>query len=317
MKPHKRTLQALLVAAVTLPVTQATAAEETLVAAYPDWTGGAISCEIVTQIVESWGHEVERLKMPTGPAVFEGVRSGDIDFACENWPSYVPSKSKYMTKFGGDGSVAYLGEMGIVGQSGYYVPRYLIKGDSARDIEATAPDLVTYEDLGRYGDLFATLETRPKGRILGCPVAAWDCKDEERLAGLGLDFVHVELGSETALWSEIKGSYRRGDPFVAYTWEPHWIHAELDLVEIELPEYSDEAWPASDWPADKAFNFGNPNFVEAHPKIAGLLRNMTLTNAMQAEMIFEVDVNQRKLEEVVAEWLTDNASTWQGWIPES
>ena len=106
-----------------------------------DWTGAIVTCRLIEFIINDWGYKVKRITMPSGPAVSEGMRAGDLDYACESWPSYSTTKEKYIKYYGGDGSVEYLDPVGIVGQSGYYVPRYVIEGDSERGIKAVAPDL--------------------------------------------------------------------------------------------------------------------------------------------------------------------------------
>ena len=91
------------------------------------------------------------------------------------------AKAKYFAEYGGDGSVIYVTESGVVGASDYYIPRYMCEGDSSRGIEATTPDLCMHargecsncglEKLNQYADVFAAPETAPKGRLVGCPVA--------------------------------------------------------------------------------------------------------------------------------------------------
>ena len=94
--------------------------------------------------------------------------------------------------------------------------------------------------MNEYSDLFKTLETGDQGRLIGCPVAAWECEDTKRMEILGLNYAVTELGSEAAHWAEIQAAYKRQEPFIAYAWEPHWIHAALDLVKVELPEHSND-----------------------------------------------------------------------------
>ena len=49
-----------------------------------DWTGGLVTCRILTTIMEQeMGHKVRHITMPSGAGVYEGLRSGDLDFACE------------------------------------------------------------------------------------------------------------------------------------------------------------------------------------------------------------------------------------------
>ena len=101
-----------------------------------DWTGGVITCRLIEFIIRDWGYKVQRISMASGPAVLQSVRNEEVDFGCEQWPSYSKAKNRFIRKFGGDGSVVYLGEVGIVGQGGYYIPRYLLRGDKRRKIKA-------------------------------------------------------------------------------------------------------------------------------------------------------------------------------------
>ena len=277
----------------------------------PDWTGGAVMCEIIHQIAErELGYKIKRITMPSGPGRDEAIRSGDLDYGCELWPSYSTTKEKYVTEYGGDGSIVKIADAGVIGESSYYVPRYMVEGDGA-----TAPDLKTWEDLNKYADLFKTLETGDKGRLIGCPVSAWQCEDNKRLELLGLNYTAVELGSEAAHWAEIQAAYKRKEPFLAYAWEPHWIHAALDLVNVSLPAHSDEKWPATGWAKDVTYNYGNPDFVKNHPDVAKLIENFRLTNSMQAPMILAIDVDGKEMEDVVDAWLSENESTWKAWLP--
>ena len=277
----------------------------------PDWTGGAVMCEIIHHVLENeMGYKVKRITMPAGAALDEGMIAGDLDFGCERWPGYDSTKDKYVKEYGGDGSIVYYAPTGVVGASGYYVPRYMVEGDGA-----VAPDLKSYKQLNQYKELFATLESEGKGRLIGCPVAAWECQDNERVAGLGLDFVVTELGSETAHWAEMEAAYKRKEPFIAYAWEPHWIHATLDLVEIELPAYSDDAWPVSDWGDDITQHYGPKELAERHPDIVELFNKVRVSNTEQAGMILAIDKDGKDIQDVVAAWMDENEAKWKAWVP--
>lgn len=277
----------------------------------PDWTGGALTCEILHTVLETqMDYKVKRITMPAGVALDEGMIAGDLSFGCERWPTYDPVKDKYVAEYGGDGSIVYYAPTGIVGQSGYYVPRYLVEGDGAK-----APDLKTWEDLNQYSDLFKTLESDGKGRLIGCPVAAWECEDAARLKALGVDYVVTELGSETAHFAEMQAAYKRGEPFLAYAWEPHWIFAVMDLVEVKLPAYDADKWPATDWGEDVTQWYGPKALAEDNPDIVELFKNARLTNAEQADMILRIDEKGEDMDAVVAEWVENNQDRWKAWLP--
>ena len=169
--------------------------------------------------------------------------------------------------------------------------------------------------MNEYADLFKTLESGDKGRLLGCPAASWQCEDQKRMDMLELNYAAVELGSEAAHWAEMQAAYKRKEAFIAYAWEPHWIHAALDLVKVELPEHSDDKWPATGWAQDVTYNYGNPEFAKNNPEAVELLTNFRLTNEEQAPLILAIDVDGREMDEVVTEWLKENEDTWKAWLP--
>ena len=282
-------------------------------------TGNLIDAKLAELIlVDEMGYEVQYVFLPLGPPTWEAVRAGDIDVAFEFWPSSSPERGEYLEEFGGDGSAAFLGEMGIRGASGYYVPRYVIEGDPDRGISAVATDLVSWEQLNKYKDLFATPETTPHGRLIGCPYLGWQCQDEERAKSLKLDYVVATLGSEVAQFAELEAAYSRREPILVYLWEPHWTHAKYDLVELKLPDYTDECWStdfACDWPEDITYNFGSATLQERYPDVFQLVWNISLSNQDQADMSLKVDVNDQEIEEVVREWMANNEDVWKSWIP--
>ena len=292
-----------------------------------DWTGNLVFGQLVQIILEEeMDYKVKQIFM-AGTAGWEAMASGDLDIALEAWPSYnADAKARYFADYGGDGSVMYVTEAGVVGASDYYVPRYVCEGDSARGIKATAPDLCMHakgqcshcglEKLKPYADVFASPETKPKGRLIGCPVAGWGCEDQARLDAAGLDFTAVELGTDTAQWAELTAAIKRGEPILVYAWEPMWIFAAFDLVGIGIPKNEDgSCWPTCGWPEDVTFQSANPDFANKHPEVIQMLKNMKLSNAQQAPMIFDVDVNKMAVEDAVRKWMASNEDTWRPWVP--
>ena len=79
------------------------------------------------------------------------------------------------------------------------------------------------KDLNKHKAKFATIETGNRGRLIGCPVAGWNCHDQKRLDLLGIDFQADELGTEAAAIAEAKAAYMRKEPFLLYLWSPHWF----------------------------------------------------------------------------------------------
>ena len=312
---------------------QANAAKR-LHAAIADWTGGIITCEVAVAILErEMGYKIKQTVFPSGTGLWEAIAAGELDFACESWPSYAEAdtvmlnedliyEGKVVGTYSGDGSVDLLGTAGIIGMSDYWIPRY-----AAEEL-----GIKTWKDLNKHKAKFATIESGKRGRLIGCPVAGWNCHDQKRLDLLGIDFQADELGTEAAAIAEAKAAYMRKEPFLLYLWSPHWFFGEYDMVGVQLPEHKTcdsfteannwkdcgtAAWPATGWAKDYTFNYGNPEtFAKAeHAKAAEFFTKMKFENADQAVMLVEVKQKNRDLKEVVKEWKDANPDKWRSWIP--
>ena len=234
-----KTLSAFVLSFVLLLGTFSQANAKRLTAAVADWTGGEITCQVaVSMLEEELGYKVKRVVFPSGTGLWEAIAAGEIDFACESWPSYAEADTvmmkgplmydgKSMFNYEGDGSVDLLGTSGIIGLSDYWIPRYA----------AEKFGIKTWKDLNKHKKEFATIETGNRGRLIGCPVAGWNCHDQKRLDLLGIDFQADELGTEAAAIAEAKAAYMRKEPFMLYLWSPHWFFGEFDMVGVQLPEH--------------------------------------------------------------------------------
>jgi glycine betaine/proline transport system substrate-binding protein len=332
-----KTISALFLSLVLLVGSFGTAnAAKRLHAAIADWTGGIITCEVAVAILErEMGYKVKQTVFPSGTGLWEAIAAGELDFACESWPSYAEADSvmlnedliyegKVVGSYSGDGSVDLLGTSGIIGLSDYWIPRYA----------AEKFGIKTWKDLNKHKKEFATIETGNRGRLIGCPVAGWNCHDQKRLDLLGIDFQADELGTEAAAIAEAKAAYMRKEPFLLYLWSPHWFFGEFDMVGVQLPEHKvcdpdtfteannwkdcgTKGWPATGWAKDYTMNYGNPaTFAKAeHSDAKKFFEKMSLQNIDQAKMLVEVDIKKRDVKEVVNEWLDNNPGKWKSWLP--
>jgi glycine betaine/proline transport system substrate-binding protein len=131
-------------------------------------------------------------------------------------------------------------------------------------------------------------------------------------------------GSEQAVLAELDAAYNRQEPILFYFWTPHSVHAQYDLTEVKLPDYSDECYAgaesggvACDYPADNLFKIFWADFDEYAPEAYQFLRNMTYSTEDQIRMIAAVELDGMAVEEAAREWLNANEATWRAWVPES
>ncbi len=324
---------AALILSSFLILSAGTANAKRLVAAVPDWTGGEITCQVAVAILEEeLGYKIERIVFPSGTGLWEAVAAGDIDFACESWPSYAEADDvminmdliydgEVVKSYSGDGTInAYT--TGIIGMSDYYVPKYFVDAN---------PDFKDWSDLNKFKSQFANAETGSKGRLIGCPVAGWNCHDQKRLDLLGIDFEAVELGTEVAALAEAQAAYDRGEPFLLYLWEPHFFFGKNEMVGVKLPAHKDcatfteadnwqdcgdSAWPATGWAMDYTMNYMNPDMINdpANAEALAFFKKMKFSNTDQAKMLVRVGDDGLSVEDAVAEWKS-STDVWQAWLP--
>ena len=163
----------------SLVLSAGTANAKRLTAAVTHWTGGELTCQVAVAILEEeLGYRVDRIEFASGTGLWEALPLAILT-ACESWPSYAERRcndqhefvydGEVVKEYSGDGSVdAYTS--GIIGMSDYYVPKYFVDAN---------PDFKDWSDLNKYKDQFATPETGSKGRLIGCPVAGWNCHDQK------------------------------------------------------------------------------------------------------------------------------------------
>ena len=287
-----------------------------------DWTGNLIDINLAKVIMEEHlGLEAE-LVFADYTAQWAGLANGDLDIAMEIWPSFSwDAWDEWVVE---KKVVEKVGDLGMVGSSGWYVPTYVIKGDAARGIEPMAPNLKTWQDIEQYADLFKRPETGDKIFCIDA-IQSWEIKNEARIEALGLNMVNVYAGTEGALIAEIEGAYERGEAlFICDMWKPHWVQGKYDLTEIELPPYSDECYGVDgkepgdfgcDFPDEMTYNIARVGFKDECPQAYDLIKNMWLTAEQQQVMMVMVDLEGMEMEAAVKSWMADNEDVWKKWLP--
>ncbi len=208
--------------------TVAQCGSETIVLAVNPWVGAAANANVAKNIMESeMGCTVE-LQEVNESAQFPAMADGDVDATLEVWPSgHAKDRKDYIDKAG---TVVDAGELGIIGNIGWFTPSYVVEQN---------PDYATWEGFKDNADEFATAETGDKGRFLGADTT-YSIFDEAIIASLGLDLEVVYSGSEAASLAALDKAYENQDPILMYWWTPQWANAKYDLVEVELPAYTEE-----------------------------------------------------------------------------
>jgi len=200
------------------------------------WINTAIAEFIIEQ---GYGYPVEVVTITT-PVMQQSLPVGEVHVHMELWRTNVMDWYTTVTE---EGTVSDLGDTFESSTQGWYVPRYVIEGDTERGIEPMAPDLESVFDLERYKDVFADPEEPSKGLLLN-GIVGWNVTEINKVKltayGLADDYNTMDPGSSAALDAAIAGAFERGEPILFYYWEPTWLLGTYDAVKLAEPAYASD-----------------------------------------------------------------------------
>ncbi|MFR9676244.1 glycine betaine ABC transporter substrate-binding protein [Streptomyces sp. TR02-1] len=279
---------------------------DTVTLAQPSWVGAQANVAVAAKLLEDEvGADVDVQQLDE-PAAFDALHSGKADAILEDWAGVPEKEELYVEK---KKTVVPGGDLGVEGHIGWYVPKYYADKH---------PDVTNYKKLNKYWKDFQTSESGGKGQFLGA-APSYTTHDQELIDSHDLNFKIVPTGSEAAELKEIKRLYDAKKPFIGYWWQPQWMNAEIEMVEVELPKYEDGC--LDEKPITCGYDtlmlqkYLNADFEKNGGDAAQFLKNFEWTTEDQnkvAQMIAGEDMDP---EDAAAKWIKENKSTWQEWMP--
>jgi glycine betaine/proline transport system substrate-binding protein len=287
---------------------------ETIVIAVNPWVGAAANANVAKNIMESeMGCTVE-LQEVNESAQFPAMADGDVDATLEVWPSgHAKDRKDYIDKAG---TVVDGGLLGIIGNIGWFTPSYVIEEN---------PQFATWEGFEGDTGIFATAETGDKGRFLGADTT-YSIFDEAIIATLSLNLEVVYSGSEAASLAALDKAYSNGDAILMYWWTPQWANAKYDLVEVELPPYTDECGAIAAEDPDAAVGYGcdyaedvlykafSAELETKDPAAFAFLSSFNWTDVDQNQVALQIQEGTDP-SEAAQSWIDANTDVWQAWLP--
>jgi glycine betaine/proline transport system substrate-binding protein len=279
-----------------------------------DWTGQLITTQLMGEVLKAAGYNVEYVQADY-LAQFAGLETGDLHVAMEIWET---TGREAMDAATATGNVVNVGPTGMQAKEEWWYPLYM---------KELCPGLPNWEALKEpaCAEAFGTAETLPNGRYLGGPVT-WGGFDEERVEALELPFEVIHAGTDAALFAELESAEQRQAPILLWVYAPHWAPAKYEGEWVEFPEYTAECYTDPAWGInpDLAYDCGKPfgdiwkvawsGVKDNWPGAYAAIEAFTIDNAAMGEMITEVDLNGKSVDQVVADWMAANEATWKAWI---
>ena len=269
------------------------------------WVGFTADAYVVgTVAADQLGCTVNYVDLKEGGPSYQALKSGDGDVILEEWSHETELKAAEA-----DGSAKDIGSPGNVGIIGWYVPGWLAEEH---------PDVLDYKNLNKYAKNFATSESGGKGQFLGSD-PTYTQYDEAIVKNLDLDFKVVFSGGETATVEAFKKAQAKKEWLIGYFWEPQYIHAEVPMERVKLPEYtpgcdSNKAKVACDYAETPLKKVASTKFLDSGSSAAKLVENFTWTNDDQNQVADYITTDKMSPEEAAAKWIKDNQDKVDAWL---
>jgi glycine betaine/proline transport system substrate-binding protein len=282
-----------------------------------NWASAQFANSISRFIIESgFDHPTQALQGSSVP-LFQGLREGDIHVFLEGW---LPNMQELYEKALKEKQIVDLGLFYGDAVQGWFVPKYVITGDSKRNIKPVAPELKSVNDLVRYQNLFANNDQPGIGRLIdGSP--GWfsykiNCM---KLKAYRLDdkYAQITAGSESALFAELSQAYEKGEPILSYMYDPTWPMARFDLRRLDEPKFTQERWRVDKgcaYPLSQIKKFVHINLPQRAPKVAEFLRKLRLDSDKISRILLTMKERDLKPEEAALIWLRENENIWMNWV---
>jgi len=255
-------------------------------------------------------------KSGSTPITFSALKAGDIQVYTEVWADNIPEYAGDVA----DGSIIELGDDFDDNRQGLYVPRYVIEGDAERAIKASAPELKTVRDLKKYAGIFPDPDNTSKGRIYGA-ISGWSVdsilRAKYKAYGLDTYYNYADPGSDSALAASISSAYQKGEPIVAYYWEPTWLSGKYDLVLLKDEPYSKEAFKKGlcEFPSMTIKVCVSKGFPEQAPEYCEFLKKYHTTSALISSALAFMQDNKASYTDTAKWFLKQHDDFITEWLP--
>ncbi len=274
-----------------------------------NWSSQVVMAYVIGGIFKSMGNNVEYVSADT-QAVYESIRQGDVTISHEVWQSTF-GKSFYAAM--GKGGIIDAGNHDTVSLEEVGVPQWVIDKD-------LCPGLPNWEALKNCKDVFATVDSGGKGRILDGPQSWHGVEYTDRVeALLGDDWVVKFAGSADALWAELAAAKKEGRGTIVFNWTPNFTDKE-GYAFIEWPAYylgcrkQDGGDSKCGSPIGWLKKAANYKFPKTHPAAYTAFSRMSFTAGHIGGMAALVDIDKMTHADAATAWLAANEDVWKPMI---
>ena len=247
---------------------------------YVLWDGEIASTNLLKQVYEKAGYDVEMIAVDAGP-LYQHLARGDFDLTVSSW---LPETQKSYWE-------AYREEIDYVGPNlegcrvGLVVPAYVT--------------IESIEELREFKGEFG-------GKIVGIDPGAGIMRNtEDAIEMYDLD-CGLEASSSAGMAKALEGAIEREEWIVVTLWSPHWAFERWDL------KYLDD--PLNAYGTDEeATTLARRGLEEERPEVYEIARRFYWTQDEIAPLMLEIEEGI-PVEEAVRGWISKNPKRVEEWM---
>jgi glycine betaine/proline transport system substrate-binding protein len=282
-----------------------------------NWNSALFHNAVARFIIESgYGYPTQGVPGSTVPS-FQRLTRGELDVIMERYNFDFTVEEAIASN-----QIVDLGVNFSDSVQGWFVPRYVVEGDTGRGIEPFAPDLRSIDDLEGFTDLFAGAERSNTGQLFG-GVPGWtaykiNCM-KLKAYQLDDDYALVTSGSTADLFGALDSAYDNGDPILVYLWSPTWPIARYDLVQLEEPAYTAGCWETTRgcaYPTSDVRILARADLPERAPEVAAFLEDFDMAISDVSAVLLRIEDEGLTPDEAALNWLRENEAVWSAWVPD-
>lgn len=314
---RKLSFYSALTSVMLLPIAMPASADvpesdEPIIIVQNNWTSQLVLSHVVGNTLEELGYEIEYVPSDS-QLQFTAIANGDMHFQVEAWEGSMKDAFEKALEEG----MVDAGSHDALTREEWWVPGYVLEA---------CPEANTWDGLDKCADLFATAETKPKGRFVG-PPADWGKHYAERIDALQMNFEAINVGQAATLWAELQAAYDRKEPIVLFNWTPNFIESKFEGAFVDFPEpepacFEDASWgpnpdatgdcgaPRGGWLKKAAWS----GIAETWPRAWEILQKVNFSNAQIAAAALLVDVDGMSPEEAAEDWAVSNKDVIDSWL---
>jgi glycine betaine/proline transport system substrate-binding protein len=255
--------------------------KESVTIGYVMWDSEIASTNVLKQVFEKAGYEVELVAVDAGP-LYQAVADGDLDCTVSAWLPI--TQAHYWEQFGDDVVMVRHNLEGA--KCGLAVPAYVA--------------IDSIEELNGVRNKF-------DGTIIGIePGAGIMANTEKAIGEYGLDYTLLP-SSSAGMAAELRSAINKEEWIVVTGWTPHWAFARWDLKYLDDPKgvYGGEEYIAT---------LARKGLAEEKPGVYGILERFHWTTADMESVMLAIE-NGASEQDAAKAWVdahTDRVAEWIG-----